>query len=132
MQKQTWRTEARAALVAWPTLREELWERQKTKITADYFPSPKGGNGTRSVVRAALRQLPKKDQLRYDAVNHALRMQDGLSAPAKRRKLAEMVYFRRTHTLLGAAIELEISEETAKRWNADLLLLTWSWLRSRI
>lgn len=38
------------------------------------------------------------------------------------RRLLEMVYFRMSHTLYGAAIQLQISEATAKRWNQKILL----------
>ncbi len=35
--------------------------------------------------------------------------------------LLQMVYFRFTHSLLGAAAILGISERTAKRWNGEML-----------
>jgi len=35
--------------------------------------------------------------------------------------LLQMVYFRFTHSLLGAAAILGISERTAKRWNTEML-----------
>lgn len=35
--------------------------------------------------------------------------------------LLRMVYFRFTHSLLGAAAMLGISERTAKRWNTEML-----------
>ena len=40
-----------------------------------------------------------------------------------RLKLLQMVYFRGTHSLLGAAAMLGISERTAKRWNTQALEL---------
>ncbi len=38
---------------------------------------------------------------------------------AKRRALLELVYFRGSHSLLGASVRLEVSERTAKRWNTQ-------------
>lgn len=35
--------------------------------------------------------------------------------------MLQMVYFRFTHSLLGSAAMLEISERTAKRWNTEFL-----------
>lgn len=132
MAGRTWRAEARAALIAYPELKAELAERQQMKITAEYSLAPRGGAGTtRAVERAAMRQLPKEKQLKLEAVAHGLAMQEHLSAAQKRRRMVELVYWRRTHTLLGAAVEVGVSEETAKRWNADLLLLVWSWLHRK-
>ena len=37
------------------------------------------------------------------------------------RLLLEMVYFRRSHSLYGAAAYLGIPERTAHRWNAKML-----------
>ena len=50
---------------------------------------------------------------------------------AKRRRLVELVYWRRTHTVYGAGVEIGVSEETAKRWNADFLLCVAGYLRAR-
>lgn len=36
-------------------------------------------------------------------------------------RLLNMVYFRASHSLLGASVMLEISDRTAKRWNTQSL-----------
>ncbi len=38
-----------------------------------------------------------------------------------KKQLLEMVYFKRSHSLYGAAAWLEIPERTAHRWNAKML-----------
>ena len=56
------------------------------------------------------------------AVNKLLSRLESARRDAKyKRLLLEMVYFRRTHSLYGAAAYLGIPERTAHRWNAKML-----------
>lgn len=82
-----------------------------------------GGRISNPVERAVVDRLTDQEQRRYDAVRAALeetgRMRDG----QQRIRLIERVYFRRSHTLYGAAQEVPVSERTAKRWNAGFIKL---------
>ncbi len=127
----TWRASARRAATAYPRHQEDLRELQRTSVTARLSGMPGGGGSGRAVEDAALRQLPPPDQTELDAVEHALRMMGLFRSGAKRRRMVELVYWRRTHTLYGAALEVGVSEETAKRWNAEFLLCVESYLRAR-
>lgn len=100
-------------------------------VTPRLSGMPGGGGSGRAVEDAALRQLPLEEQTAHDAVEHALRMMDLFRTAAKRRRLVELVYWRRTHTIYGAGIVLGVSEETAKRWNGDFILCVTGYLRSR-
>ena len=61
-----------------------------------------------------------KEQLA--AVGRLLERLDSARRDAKyKRLLLEMVYFRRSHSLYGAAAYLGIPERTAHRWNAKIL-----------
>ena len=56
------------------------------------------------------------------AVDNLLSRLESARRDAKyKRLLLEMVYFRRTHSLYGAAAYLGIPERTAHRWNAKML-----------
>ncbi len=127
----TWRDQARKAASAYPRLHEELRELQRMSVTPRLSGMPGGGGSGRAVEDAVLRQLPPEEQNAHDAVEHALRMMDLFRTAAKRRKLVELVYWRRTHTVYGAGVEIGVSEETAKRWNADFLLCVAGYLRAR-
>ncbi len=82
-----------------------------------------GGRISNPVERAVVDRLTDQEQRRYDAVSAALeetgRMRDG----QQRIRLIERVYFRRSHTLYGAAQEVPVSEITAKRWNGQFVRL---------
>lgn len=122
MKKETWKRVARDAAYAYPRLHRQLEDLKNPSLTAKLTGMPRGGGTSRTVEDLALRQLPKGDQDAHDAVEKALRVMGKMRTGAKRRKLVEMVYFRRTHTLYGAGVALGISEETAGAWSRDFMV----------
>ncbi len=70
---------------------------------------------------AALRELPPKEQLRYEAVERALKKTRRLRDGGWRVRLIELVYFKRSHTLSGAAEQCRASHSTAVRWHGDFI-----------
>lgn len=127
----TWQAAARRVVQAYPRLHEELRELQRMSVTPRLNGMPGGGGPGRAVEDAALRQLPPEEQKAHDAVEHAIRMTELYRTSAKRRRLVELVYWRKTHTIYGAGVEIGVSEETAKRWNADFLLCVIGYMRAR-
>ncbi len=127
----TWQAAARRVIKQYPKLHEELRDLQRMSVTPKLNGMPGGAGAGRAVEDAALRQLPAEEQTAHDAVEHALRMTELFRTAAKRRRLVEMVYWRQTHTVYGAGVEIGVSEETAKRWNADFLLCVAGYLRAR-
>lgn len=119
--KEKWRMQATDAARAYPRLHRELGELRHISVTPKLSGSPRGSGAGRSVENAALRTLAPGDQSAHDAVERALRMLKAFRTAEKRRRLVEMVYFRRTHTILGAAVALEVSEVTARQWSRDFL-----------
>lgn len=126
----TWQAAARRVIKQYPRLHEELRDLQRMSITPRLTGMPGGGGAGRATEDAALRQLPPEEQAAHDAVEHALRMTELFRTAAKRRRLVELVYWRQTHTVYGAGVEIGVSEETAKRWNADFLLCVAGYLRA--
>lgn len=122
----TWRQAARQAAYDYPGLRTQLRDLQSMSITPSLSGMPGGGGERRSTEDAALRQLPADQQRRYDAVAQALEISEHLTSGLSRVQLIELVYFRRSHTLEGAALQIPCSVHTAKLWNSDFLLLIWS------
>ena len=129
MDEASWRRQAKAAAYAYPRLEAALRDLRATGVTSRLSGAPGRGGDSRAVEDAALRELPPEDQAVYDAVTAALALMSRLNSPGRRKRLADLVYFRRTHTLYGAAAVLEVSAETARRWNADFLLLLYGQLR---
>lgn len=51
------------------------------------------------------------------AVDETFRVRDGVS----RIEFIEMIYWRRSHSLQGAAMKIGISERTALRWHGEFI-----------
>ena len=75
--------------------------------------------------RKALRDYPKAkqrgDPTITDAVDTALAMQKEYYNGDDRLRMVDMVYFRQTHTLVGASVECGYSIETVKKWNLEVI-----------
>ena len=59
----------------------------------------------------------------FDAVRLAIQQTDGTQGGDNRLQLIKLIYWKRTHTLSGAALELHISYRTARRWNGEFIRL---------
>ncbi len=77
----------------------------------------------RREARKALREYPKSKRRGEStaAVDRALEMQKGYYNADARLRMVDMVYFRQTHTLQGAAVSVEYSIETVKKWNLEIM-----------
>lgn len=125
---ENWKRTARGAAYDYPALRAQLRELRRMQTTSRFENTPGGGGERRTVEDVALRELPPGDMLRLEAVEHALRMCGLMKNAGKRRQLAEMVYFRRSHTVYGAGIALGVSVHTAEIWNREFLTAVYGYL----
>ena len=93
-----------------------------TAITPNYGGAP-GGHGGRSdpVANAALRSLPEVNRRELEAVRAAIRTTEALPNGKRRMELVMLVMWRRSHTVFGAALKLDVSERTAKQWHGDFI-----------
>jgi hypothetical protein len=76
-------------------------------------------------VKAALLRYPEAKKAggsrETDAIDRALDRQREYYNGEARVKMVELVYFKGTHTLAGAAVATGYAEETVKKWNLELL-----------
>ena len=95
-----------------------------TAVTPNYGGAP-GGHGGRSdpVANAALRSLPEVNRREMDAVQAAIRYIQDAPDGEKRLEVIRLYYWKRSHTLYGAAIKVGVSERTAQKWNGDFIRL---------
>ena len=65
----------------------------------------------------ALREMPTRTQKEFDAVHKAV--QDTLRSPNGQHKikLISLVFWQRSHTLAGAAMQIPCSLRTAQEWH---------------
>lgn len=107
----------------YPELVQELEELRQTKVTPNYNANGGSGGPGKTTENTALRELEPKKQKRYDAVSTAIRKTKRLRDGSNRCKLIDLVYFRKSHTLQGAADSCHVSFATAKIWNQNFLRL---------
>ena len=77
---------------------------------------PRGGDTTRQTETLALRDLPTTQVREYEAVRRAVETEE-----PKKLKLIDMLYWKKSHTVMGAADKMKIGERTARRWNGDFI-----------
>lgn len=109
---------------AYPGLKKEYEELHEQSITANTSGMPGGGGAGRAVEGIALRELPKPAQREYDAVRKTIMLTERMKAGSERIKLVDMVFWKGSHTLSGAAMALNISYETAVEYHRDFIMMT--------
>lgn len=127
MPKQTrpeWWNYCKYIIRQYPRLKKEMETPLETAVTPNYGGSGGCGGGiSRPVERAVIHDLSPKDQKRFDAVDQAIIKT--LEKPSGKdiMRVIDMVYFQKTHTIAGAAMEIPISENQAGRWNGEFIRL---------
>ena len=93
-----------------------------TAITANISGMPCGGKRTDKTADAALRTLPEVNRRELEAVRAAICHVESLHSGKERMELVKLYYWKRSHTLFGAANAIHVSEKTALRWNRDFVM----------
>lgn len=105
----------------------ELAELQKARTYAQQASGGTGRSGKISKpVERAVEQIAEQERIHHleksiKAVDFALEMVALKPNGADTQKLFDMLYYHKTHTLTGAAQELNISYQTARNYNRFLL-----------
>jgi len=118
-----WRQEARSAIRHYPSLLQKEKEIHAGKVTPNYTGMPSSTSASRTTELIALKQLPPYEQKQLEAVRGALEAIE-LQYPATvqiRTDLIKMLYWRKSHTLEGAAFKLHIAEPTARQYDRQFI-----------
>ena len=118
-----WWSYAKNLVRAYPELKQEYDALHAQRITTDTTRIPGSTSVSRSTESAALRQLPPARQADYDAVTKAIERTSKLRTGPERLKLIDMVFWKQSHTLDGAAYALGYSYENGRRFHQDFLRL---------
>lgn len=112
-----------SVLRAYPELCAKLQQLKEQHITVSYEPSGGGKGGiSRPTERAALAELRGTEGKEYNAVRQAIEYTSKLRNGAERNALIDMVFFKKSHSLEGAAMALFVSDSTAKKWHKEFIL----------
>ena len=101
----------------YPALKAEYADLHTQSVTADYSGVPGGSGAGRGVEEIILRELPTTQQREYEAVRRAIAVTERMKSSRDRLKIIDMVFWKRTHTLEGAALMIPCSYRTARRYH---------------
>ena len=109
---------------AYPELKREYNALHEQSVTANVSGLPGGGGSGRGVESIALRELPGPKQRDFDAVRNAIAVTERMKTGKERLKMIDIVFWKGSHTLSGAAMALNISYETAVEYHRDFVKVT--------
>lgn len=107
----------------YPQLKEEYADLHSQSVTPNYSGMPGGGGSGRTVEVIALRELPSTKQREYEAVRRAIAATERMKASRDRLKIIDLVFWKQSHTLDGAALTIPCHYNTAQRYHADFIIL---------
>lgn len=125
----SWRSEARRALRDYPRIKRRQADNEM-QITPVYGGAAVQHSASRTTENVALRStLTDREENVISAVEFMVAMQSRYYNSDARMKMLSLVYFRRTHTMQGAAMEVGYNINTVKSWNTEMLTAVYVALR---
>lgn len=127
--REDWWEYTKRIIRSYPALKRKADSVGSTPSTAAYGASGGCGGGMgKPVEKAVIDRLTDKEQRRYDAICAAIEETRRMKHGRHRLELIDRVYWKRSHTLYGAALCVPVSERTAKTWNAEFVRLVEKYL----
>lgn len=121
--REDWWEYTKRIIRSYPALRRKAESVGDMPCTSAHGASGGHSSGGSPVERAVVDRLTDKEQRRYDAVRAAISETEVMKHGRQRMELIDRVYWKRSHTLYGAAMCVPVSEATAKRWNGTFVRL---------
>ena len=126
--REKWWGYVKACIREYPVMKEE-WEtaRRETDACGDTGDvrdtNPPRPTEWAALERAERRPFHGQREREFEGVRAALTETESLKDGSDRLQIIETVFWRRTHTLAGAAALCHVSERTARRWHGDFIRL---------
>jgi hypothetical protein len=118
-----WWPYIRKILYDWPHLKQLHADSLTPGMTQAYGDGLWGAKNVkaRPTERTALKPMSTQEGREYDAVYAAIQTTRLCADGELRLDLIGLVFWRRTHTLSGAAGIVNVSYRTARRWQSDFI-----------
>ena len=107
----------------YPELKADYADLHRQSLTADYSGMPKSGGPSRTAEAVAIRELPCARQREFEAVRRAVEATERMRGGVDRLKIINLVFWKRSHTLEGAALTIPCHYKTAQKWHRDFIEL---------
>lgn len=107
----------------YPSLKAEYEELHSQSVTAQYSSLPHTEGVSRGTEMVSIRELPSTRQREYEAVRRAIEQTRGYANGKERLAVVNMVLWKRSHTLEGAALQVPCTNRIAKQWHGEFIRL---------
>ena len=118
-----WWTYAKAVVRSYPELKREYNAIRSQRISANLSNMPAGKGLVRGAEITALKQLPPARQREYDAVAKAIDITKRYKNGDERLKIIDLVYWKKSHNVAGAALEVGYSDARGKQLHGEFIRL---------
>ena len=120
--REIWWSYVKAMIRRYPELCAREAELHRQSLSQSITGMPHGsGKISDPVADAALRELPGNQQRELNAVRCAIANTRALPDGEERLRMIKLVFWDKTHTLDGAALELHRCIATIKIWHGDFI-----------
>lgn len=120
--RDNWRPYVINVLRDYPAYKRITADAKSQKVTAQYNKGRGGGGASRTTENAAMRTgLSRQQERELEAVEKAIKTTRRGPDGKIRMKVVELVYFRNTHTIEGAAQKVHVSYNTAWKWTDSFI-----------
>ena len=106
----------------YPSLKAEYEELHSQSVTAQYSSLPHTEGVSRGTEMVSIRELPSTRQREYEAVRRAIEQTRGYANSKERLAVVDMVLWKRSHTVEGAALNVSCSYATARRYHWEFII----------
>lgn len=118
-----WWSYIKAVIREYPSLKKEYEELHEQTVTASMTGMPGSGNVSRSTEMIAVRELPFVKQREYEAVRRAIECTKTMKNGDIRIHLVDLVYWKKSHTVEGAAMRVGYSVDRGKQIHGEFVRL---------
>lgn len=113
---------ALAMIRDYPARQRALRDLHQQKVTAEIGGMPRGAGSSRTTESISLRQLPAQEQREYEAVHRAITKTHSRKDSKLRMDVVKLTLWS-GYTIPGAALIVNISETTARRYRWQFVML---------
>lgn len=118
-----WWGDVKRLIEQYPELKEAMRDQLPAAATAQYGPlTPQSAPG-RVLESLVVKRLSRREAAEIEAVEAAIRETARKPTGEARLAIIDLVYWRKSHRLYGAAMEIGYSEIQAKRYSAEFIRL---------
>lgn len=116
-----WWSYVKGMIRRYPELKARYADLHVQSVTANYSGVPRSGGASRGTEDIAVRELPTTAQREYEAVRRAIEQTERYRNGRDRLKVIELVLWKQSHTIEGAALMVPCSIATAWRYHGDFI-----------